>query len=117
MNDYDFFTKALLGGIGSMDGLLSTMRAETKNKIRESVIKQFAVIGIILLLGTIDPDSISEVAEKAFADVKNKSTKELDTDFMDADEFEAIFNEVHTEIMATFEKMRVLAARAEERCR
>ena len=114
MNDYDFLTKALSGGVGAMDGLLSTMHAKVKNKIKESVIKQFSIIGVILLLGTIAPDAISEIAEKAFTDVKNKSVRELDADLMDADEFEALFTEAHTETMATFEKIRALAVRAEK---
>ena len=114
MNDYDFLTKTLFGGIEGMDEPLSTMRAEAKNKINESIIKQFSVFGVILLLSAIAPDAISEIAEKAFADVKNKSAKELGADFMDADEFEALFTEAHTETMATFEKIRALAVGAKK---
>jgi hypothetical protein len=104
------FAKALFG-----DGLLEGMRVQVKNKIKKVAIEQFAVIGVVLLLGTIDPDAILEIAEKALADVKHRLAGELGDVLMDEDEFEALFSEASAEVVATFEKMRAAAVRAEKR--
>jgi len=92
------------------------LRAQAKATIKKTALEQFTVVGVILLLASIDPESVTRVADMAFSDTRNKALKDLtDTSLLDDAEFEAMFTEARAETMATLTKIQAVAARAAQR--
>jgi hypothetical protein len=106
MKDFDFLTNVLFGNSGNE--LLESVRGEIKVGIKANVVNQFVLFGVIGLLSAVAPELIVSIAEKAIASVKDKYADELSCALMDSEDFDAIFAEVQTETMATFEKIQAL---------